>query len=200
MRQGLRRFRDYAPSSALLYWLIPLLFALAITEVNADMFGFLKNYDIEMSPEVKGRLTDAGNPVAGVTITRSLRYSDGTERSDQTQTDGQGQFEFPAVTIQSGRPGSMFGVDHINQRLEASTRGQELVLWSSLFSGIKMPQEYKEKLSTLNCDVNDPQASFSFPNHSEPDWKYGASGICRWSEDFEIYMFDADDDDEAFFS
>ncbi len=199
MRQGLRRFRDYAPSSALLYWLIPLLFALAITEVNAEMFGFLKNYDIEMSPEVQGRLTDAGNPVAGVTITRSLRYSDGTERSDETQTDSQGQFEFPAVTIQSGRPGSIFGVDYIHQQIEASHSGQTFHLWRSVFYGIQMPPEYLEKLASLNGDLIDREASFSFPNRAKPDSEYSASGICRWDSNFEIYEFEEEEDDEEYY-
>ncbi len=163
------------------------------------MFGFLKNYDIEMSPDVEGRLTNNGEPVVGVAVTRSLDYSDGTSKVDTTRTDSDGKFGFPAVTIQSGRPGSIFGVDTIHQFIETTHQQSTVKLWGSRLSGIKMPTEYAEKLASLNCDLSSEEAWFSFPNRSNPNAGFSASGICRWHTDFEIYRYE-DDDDEAYYS
>ncbi|NMM42806.1 transthyretin-like family protein, partial [Pseudoalteromonas arctica] len=57
-----------------------------------DKFGA---YKVHLCPEVKGRLTNNGEPLANVKIERGLYFSDGKARKDNTYTDSQGNFNFP---------------------------------------------------------------------------------------------------------
>lgn len=52
---------------------IPPIFSLNCVE-GQDMFGLLKSYFVEMSPEVSGRITERGKPLSGVQAARSLAY------------------------------------------------------------------------------------------------------------------------------
>jgi len=81
------------------------------TEVQA-MFVYFKRHTVEMSPEVRGRITDEGKPVVGIQVARSLSYEgyqDGKEQLQHTLTNENGDFSFPAVTIKSRMPGDIFG-------------------------------------------------------------------------------------------
>ena len=76
------------------------------------MFGLLKRYQVEMSPEVQGRITDGGKPVAGMQVARSLiydGYQQGKEQLEHTTTDTDGRFSFSPLIIKSRLPGDIFG-------------------------------------------------------------------------------------------
>lgn len=75
-----------------------------------SFFG-LKRYDVELSPPVKGRITDNGEPVAGIEIERRLFYSGYSKEAilDYTKTNAIGEFEFDERIVKSRAPGDIFG-------------------------------------------------------------------------------------------
>lgn len=88
-----------------------LIFLLNSAEVQA-MFGLLKSYTVEMSPEVSGRITERGKPLSGVQVARSLAYDgykDGKEQLEHTITNENGEFSFTKMIIKSRKPGNIFG-------------------------------------------------------------------------------------------
>lgn len=168
--------------------LVLLLFCFS-TMVEGDMFGLFKTYDVHLCPEVKGQLVLKGEPVAGVTITRSLIFWDEDPRVDTTESDENGHFSFPDVVIQSKKPGDMFVQERTRQEIFAEVNGQKYLLWLSTLQGYEERPEYGRKLASLNCDLDFNVAKFEFKNDqtSDPDSQLFAAGICRWEEDFEIF-------------
>lgn len=76
------------------------------------MFWPFKKYDVEMSPEVHGVITLERVPQEGMTVVRELfyeGYNKGKAILDETQTNEQGEFSFPSMTIRSRLPGDIFG-------------------------------------------------------------------------------------------
>ncbi|RCU50897.1 carboxypeptidase regulatory-like domain-containing protein [Corallincola holothuriorum] len=165
-----------------------LLFCFS-TMVEGDMFGLFKTYDVHLCPEVKGRLTLKGEPVAGVTITRSLTFWDEAPRVDTTVSDENGHFTFAAVNIRSKKPGDMFVQEYTKQEVFAEQNGQKFKLWLSILYGYKERPEYSRKLAMLDCDLKNKVAKFEFKNDqdTDPDSNLSAVGICRWKEDFKIF-------------
>jgi len=67
------------------------------------MFGFLKRYDVHLSPEVHGQVKLDGKPMANLEVYRELTYRD--DFIDKTVTDFEGRFYFPEKNIRSRIPG-----------------------------------------------------------------------------------------------
>ena len=159
------------------------------------MFGLIKKYSVHMCSEVKGIITLNGNPVESVLINRSLKFAHKIEKEDQVITVSDGTFNMPEVVVESKIPGDMFSHEVTYQLITAIHGGEEYELWNSELRGIDEPDEYKQKLSSLNADLVSPNVDFIFPNHAHENLDFYGSTICRWESDFEIYETEDDDTD-----
>jgi len=101
----------------------------------SQMFGLFKRHSVEMSPEVRGRITDGGKPVVGIRVARSLIYSgykDGKEQLDYAVTDESGYFSFEPMIIKSRKPGDIFGQNMPVMQAIYVERGDKLYkLWNA---------------------------------------------------------------------
>ncbi len=76
------------------------------------MFGFFKKTEVQLSPPVKGRITDNGKPLSGVEIVRELFYSGYDKENsliDYALTNTNGEFSFDEKIIKSRSPNDIFG-------------------------------------------------------------------------------------------
>jgi len=152
------------------------------------MFGFFKRYTVEMSPEVRGRITDGGKPVVGIQVARSLSYDgyqNGNEQLQHTLTNENGDFSFTAVTIKSRMPGDIFGQ---NNRIKQSVYIKQKDVTSSLWFTRKdwAPSQTLSKLMLeLNADVNNKELHYEIDTTS-----FGGVpaqvviSICHWKGGF----------------
>ncbi len=148
------------------------------------MFGLFKRYTVEMSPEVRGRITDGGKPVIGMQVARSLvyeGYKNGEEQLEHTMTDDNGEFSFQAMIIKSRKPGDIFGQNIPVKQVIYVERGEQLSrLWntSKVWAAIK---PLSDLLLQLNADLQDKQVQ-----HLIDTSNYGGraqqsvSSICHW--------------------
>ena len=162
------------------------------------MFGLIKKYNVHMCSEVKGIVTLDGEPVEGAKILRELSYADDVIEADETETDNNGYFLMPVVTITSKKPGDMFVHDVVKQHINVLYEGNTYKLWKTRLLGIEPFAEVEEKLTSLNGDLSNSEVQFTFPNKQNPNLEFDGVSICRWDNDFEI--FELIDDDTQFFS
>ena len=76
------------------------------------MFGFFKKTEVQLSPPVKGRITDKGQPLSGVEVVRELFYSGYDKKNpiiDYALTNTQGEFSFDEIVVKSRSPSDIFG-------------------------------------------------------------------------------------------
>lgn len=162
--------------------LIPLLVAasyfLYSSEVMADMFGWFKRYDVHLSPEVKGQLTDSGKPLKGILITRELHY--GKSYNDETRTDQNGNFSFPSRHIRSSLPGRPLTEARVIQFIHAHINDKTFLLWQAATGNINVPKAFREHLSHLNCEISDPEITHHLHNYEHPRFDHNIGSICRW--------------------
>ena len=71
-----------------------------------------------------------------------------------------GTFNMPEVVVESKIPGDMFSHEVTYQLITAIHGGEEYELWNSELRGIDEPDEYKQKLSSLNADLVSPNVDF----------------------------------------
>lgn len=154
------------------------------------MFGLFRKYDVHMCSEVRGMVTLNGKPVSGALVKRHLKFAYKIEKEDEAETDFDGVFFLPEVSIESKIPGDMFSQESTSQLITVEYGGEKYDLWSSKLPSINEPDEYREKLSSLNGALENKRVNFAFPNHSDENLEYCASSICRWEKDFEIYKVD----------
>ncbi|MCF6234948.1 MAG: hypothetical protein L3J70_00985 [Gammaproteobacteria bacterium] len=150
------------------------------TQAVGNMFGLFKKYDVHLSPEVHGVITEKGKAVVGLEVFRGLTYGDDNELIDKTLTDTEGKFSFAEKNIRSRKPGSMFDESSIRQIIDVEYEGKRYFLWGTLAKGIKPSQAVTQRLSQLNCDLNDTEEELEFQNIEDPRWGYLVKSICRW--------------------
>ena len=150
------------------------------TQAIADMFGLFKKYDVHLSPEVHGTITNQGKPVVGLEVFRGLTYVGDEELIDKTVTDNQGVFYFTEKNIRSRRPGSMFHEARIRQIIDVDYQDVRYLLWATVMTGIAPNAAVSKKLTQLNCDLNDSEEYYEFNNIEYPDNAHGVESICRW--------------------
>jgi len=152
------------------------------------MFGFFKRHTVEMSPEVRGRITDDGKPVAGIQVARSLSYEGykkGKEQLEHTFTNENGEFSFQSVVIKSRMPGDIFGQ---NMRVKQSVyveRGDDLYsLWFT--RKVTFPIEpISDLLLQLNADIKNKEVQ-----HQIDTSAFGGMSaqvvisICHWQGEY----------------
>lgn len=162
--------------------LIPLLVAatyfLYSSEVMADMFGWFKRYDVHLSPEVKGQLTDSGKPLEGILITREAHY--GKSYIDETRTDSDGNFSFPSRSIRSSLPGRPLTEARVIHFIHAHIEGESYLLWQAATGDINVPRAFREHLAFLNCDIANPEITHHLHNYEHPQFEHNIGSICRW--------------------
>ncbi|WDE00821.1 DUF6795 domain-containing protein [Thalassomonas actiniarum] len=152
-------------------------------EVQA-MFGILKSYKVEMSPEVRGRITDGGEPVVGMQVARSLLYQGykkGKEQLEYTTTDDDGRFSFEPMMIKSRKPGDIFGQNMPVMQAIYVERGEKLYhLWSTS-KGWNSIKPLSDLLLQLECDLQNKEVQ-----HLINALEYGGMSrenvisICHW--------------------
>ncbi len=89
------------------------LIALFIYSMESQaMFGFLKKTEVQLSPPVKGRITDNGKPLSGIEVVRELFYSGYDKENaiiDHALTNTNGEFSFNEKIVKSRSPSDVFG-------------------------------------------------------------------------------------------
>lgn len=156
-----------------------LLFLLS-TQAATTMFGLFKKYDVHLSPEVHGVITNNGAPVVGLKVFRGLTYGDDKELIDETLTDDEGRFSFPEKNIRSRKPGSMFDESSIRQTIDVDYEGEKYILWYTEAIGIEPNKALTERLIKLNCELTNSQEEFEFDSVEYPQAGYLVHSICRW--------------------
>lgn len=159
---------------------ITSLLVLLSTQAIANMFGFLKKYDVHLCPEVHGRVLLKGKPLGNIEVFRSLTYGDDDEVLNKTLTDKEGRFSFDAVNIRSKKPGSMFDESSIRQVIDLDYKKENYLLWGGLVSEIKPNKLITDKLSKLLCDISSEEKYFEFTSSDEDHLVLGIQSICRW--------------------
>ncbi|MEQ6886293.1 DUF6795 domain-containing protein [Salicola sp. Rm-C-2C1-2] len=164
--------------------LIPLLMAtsyfLYSSEVMADMFGWFKRYDVHLSPEVKGRILEDGEPIADVDVYRELIYAE--HYMEKTVTDSEGRFSFPEKTIRSREPGKLLGVEHITQSITADHGQKTYLLWRTTSTSTTPERVIVEKLNHMECDLSNAETLHHFTIAEHPNFTHNVRGICRWQD------------------
>ena len=148
--------------------------------VSADIFGLFSREKFLLSPPVQGELLDSGKAVVGRTVYRELYY-DG-RHLDQTETDHQGQFSFPAATIRTSTPSSMFGNDSLMQHIYVGKPGEnEFTLWLAklFYYGNQDSLTLKNKLSDLQCDIANNAETYDLPVQENPEQEMVIHTLCR---------------------
>ncbi|MDC9509980.1 DUF6795 domain-containing protein [Pseudoalteromonas sp. Angola-4] len=151
-----------------------------------DKFGADK---VHLSPEVFGCLKDNGEPIGNQLILRSLSFSDGKPRKDFVYTDSDGSFRFPEKTIRSDEPSIPFKEIFTNQYITTTINRKKFIIWRATLIGKNPIDEFNNKLSCLNADINNEAILFSFSSNREEMSLEGTS-ICRWDKDFEVIDVD----------
>jgi len=156
-----------------------LLFLLS-TQAATTMFGLFKKYDVHLSPEVHGVITNDGAPVVGLKVFRGLTYGDDKELIDETLTDDEGRFSFPEKNIRSRKPGSMFDESRIRQVVFTKKENKDFMLWYTQAIGINPNKALTERLEKLHCELTDSEEQFEFDSVEYPQAGYLVHSICRW--------------------
>lgn len=150
------------------------------TQAFSDMLGIFNRSTVHLSPEVHGNITLEGRPVAALKVSRSLFYGDDAEKTEYATTNDDGDFSFPEVNIQSGKPDSMFDESRIKQIIELVYKGEKYLLWYTAPLGTKPNQALSERLSKLNCDLSDGEQDIEFKSVEYPQAQHLIYSICRW--------------------
>ena len=148
------------------------------------MFGIFKSYQVEMSPEVRGRITDGGEPVVGIKVIRKLAYEGyqkGKEQVEYATTDANGQFSFEPLIIKSRKPGDIFGQNLQIWQVVYVKRNEKLYhLWSTHKTWNSI-QPLTDLMLQLNCDLQNKRVQ-----HEINTTDYGGipaqvvGSICHW--------------------
>ena len=159
---------------------VSVLLFLFSTQAATSMFGLFKKYDVHLSPEVHGVITNNGEPVVGLKVFRGLTYGDDKELIDETLTDDEGRFSFDEKNIRSRKPGSMFDESRIRQVIVAKANDKDYMLWYTQAIGIEPNKALTERLQILNCELENPEQKVRFNSYEYPQAGYLVHSICRW--------------------
>lgn len=157
---------------------IGVFLVLVISEVSAGMFGLGKKYDVQLFPPVQGRILQDGRALSGVTVVREATYD--AAEIQETQTDEEGRFSFPAWTIKSRTPGKPLVEDRLRQVIIVNHQARKYVLWYYVTGRIDGETIVAEKLQTLDCDLKNEEIDHHFQKAENPDFTHNISSICRW--------------------
>lgn len=152
--------------------LIVLFCTCVYSSENQAVFGLFKSYEVQLSPEVKGRITNQGEALAGVEVIRKLFY-EGYEKNpviDYALTNTRGEFSFDELIVRSKAPGNIVGQDYlirqeitvkkdlINVKNEANDDGYYW-LWV-MSKGWKSVPPVSRLLTGLNADLQNEEVQY----------------------------------------
>jgi hypothetical protein len=143
------------------------------------MLGLIR-YTVELCPEVNGQLTDNGTPIANQLIERSLTYDD--EELDSVYTDENGYFSFPARSLKSRKPGSIFHEPVVRIIIDLEKDGEIFNLWIGFQHGLKTPKEFKRLLKNLNADLTNDETKHYLVNPEDSLDEHFIKSIARWGK------------------
>ena len=110
--QTSRKYSLLPPPVVLLILGFTLVVIILYALESQAMFGFFKRTEVQLSPPVKGRITNNGKPLAGVEVVRDLFYEGYDKENsviDYALTNINGEFSFNEKIIKSRYPGDIFG-------------------------------------------------------------------------------------------
>ena len=140
------------------------------------MLGLIR-YTVELCPEVKGQVFDNGTPLANQLIERSLTYEE--EELDSVYTDENGCFSFPAKSLKSRKPGSIFHEPVVRIIIDLEKDGEVYNLWLGFQHGLKNPKEFKNFLKNLKADLTDEEVKHHLINSEAPLDEHFIKSIAR---------------------
>ncbi|WP_076419762.1 DUF6795 domain-containing protein [Colwellia sp. UCD-KL20] len=148
------------------------------------MFGFFKRHTVEMSPEVRGRITDDGKPVVGMQVARSLSYEGyekGKEQLEHTFTNENGEFTFQPMIVKSRMPGDIFGQNMLVKQSVYVERGDDLYsLWFTRKPWDPI-QPMSDLLLQLNADLQNKEVQHQLDTTDFGGMpSQGVISICYW--------------------
>ncbi|WDE10236.1 DUF6795 domain-containing protein [Thalassomonas haliotis] len=154
------------------------------------MFGLFKRHEVEMSPEVRGRITNGDKPVAGIEVVRSLMYEGyekGKEQKEYALTDTKGRFSFEKRIIKSQLPGDMFGANmpvmqsiYIEKDDPKDQDDHYYFLWSTSKSWRSIPP-LSELMLQLNADLQNKEVKHLIDASAfKGQQQHVVSSICHW--------------------
>ena len=139
------------------------------------MLGLIR-YTVELCPEVKGQVFDNGTPLANQLIERSLTYE---EELDSVYTNENGCFSFPAKSLKSRKPGSIFHEPVVRIIIDLEKDGEVYNLWLGFQHGLKNPKEFKNFLKNLKADLTDEEVKHHLINSDDPLDEHFIKSIAR---------------------
>lgn len=156
-----------------------LLLALFYSEYGVTgMFGIFDKVEVHLSPEVRGVVTLAGEPLSGIRVYRTLDYD--REYKDWAVTDDEGRFWFSEKNIKSRRPNQLGDETRVRQVIGLDYQGENYLLWYSVPGGITPRQAISERLANMTCELSMPEIEQVFENKEHPDFSHSVFSICRW--------------------
>ncbi|MPW29308.1 hypothetical protein F9L16_09885 [Agarivorans sp. B2Z047] len=152
--------------------------------------GIIKQ-DVEMSPEIKGRLTENGKPIVGATIARTIvyeGYKKGQEQLQHTVTDDEGRFSFPKMTVKSRYPKDIFGQNAlVGMGVYYENKDTLYQIWHSSSSWQALRAPIPDLLLQLDCDLNNKKITYVIDTTDLNSEQYKveqlASSICYFIND-----------------
>lgn len=157
-----------------------LVFIVFSQQVMADMFGWFKKTEVQLSPEVNGTVTLNGKPVAGATIQQSLSYGD-KEFNDHAITDAEGRFKFPAKSAKF-RVSSMFDT-WLSQLLVVEHAGQSVKIWSTGATNTLTYDSVRQLLFNMQCELTSPEMKIGIPRSNPQSPPLWLVSICNFERD-----------------
>lgn len=140
------------------------------------MLGLIR-YTVELCPEVRGQLSNNGIPLTNQLVERSLTYDD--EELDSVYTDDNGCFAFPAKSLKSRKPGSIFHEPVARIIIDLEKDGEVYNLWLGFQHGLKNPKEFKNFLKNLKADLTDEEVKHHLINSEDPLDEHFIKSIAR---------------------
>ena len=159
---------------------------MSLLESFKKLGNYFGAYKVHLCPEVKGQVSENGQPLINAKIERRLRFSDGKYVEDFAYTDDKGGFSFPEVNIRSNQPAVPFAEIFTSQSLLLTHKSKEYCLWGARLPGFSFREEYAKKLGQLVADISSDKIIFKFENTKVEGHKFEAVSIGRWNKDFEI--------------
>lgn len=134
---------------------------------------------MHLCPEVKGRVTLKGKPLANQKIERILTL-EGNEL-DHVYSDDDGNFSFVAKSLKSKLPGNILYETVVRTVIFSKYNEQNYMLWHSTQHGRKTPSEFIKHLLCLNADLATEEIKHQLTNPEKPSDEHYIFSVCRWN-------------------
>ncbi|WP_394143460.1 DUF6795 domain-containing protein [Vibrio atypicus] len=141
------------------------------------MFGIgVFKQDVELSPEIIGRLTHQGKPVANAIIARTIvyeGYKKGKEQLQHTTTNSDGRFSFSKWIIKSRYPNDLLGQNsRVSMDIYYESNNQVYQIWYSSSDWKPLRPPLPELLVNLTCDLNNKEINYEIDTRKHGGQQY----------------------------